>query len=516
MSTFTYTIALRDNATNLYVTSSIIAPFYPPTSQPFSASIVDNTYVIQTDSSTFTGLNVDRSTNGIVYRTANGRIVTISRNKQSLFEPVLEYPPGIGTEFIASSQTLKFSLFQYLSDTLTIFTPQFVAEILTEFEKEQTNRTGARATTYEATDIILASGGIQPPTNGFRIKTPGYSDLTIFAETQTGVPIKPVQGSIDLGVQRVQRVQADTEKEVTSFQQVDSAAINANAPSQERAKGLDKLGQILQKKGATLQKTLIKAIVAQITAFGISNIKELIEGKVDISKLPRICPTQQKILQLIALRDRYTTQLNTYYTNITGLSKGLTGTQQVSEAIATVITITSATRQAANAALAFVPVTPGAVPSSINILKDLEDIIKPRLDKILKTIQTLSSAVAFISAILIVIIQLLRLLDILIQLCAQDLGVPYQAINTELALLGGNTLSDLQNSTSTVDNTYKGFKFEILQDTANSTKYPLRYAVGKDKYGVILLKSEASFTPNPNILIDELKFIIDRDNLSAE
>lgn len=419
MSTLTYTIALRDNATNLYVTSSTIAPFYPPTSQPFSASLIDNTYTIQADSTTFSGLR----------------------------------------------QT-----------------------------------TSATQNSY-----------------GFRIQTEGYVELALFAQTTSGVPILPTsEGVIDLGVQRIQRVQANTEKEVTSFQQVDSTAINANAPSQERAKGLDKLGQILQKKGATLQKTLVKAIVAQITAFGISNIKELIEGKVDINKLPRICPTQQKILQLIALRDRYTTQLNTYYTNITGLSKGLTGTQQVSEAIATVITITSATRQAANAALAFVPLTPGAVPSSINILKDLEDIIKPRLDKILKTVQTLSSAVAFVSAILIVIIQLLRLLDILIQLCAQDLGVPYQAINTELALLGGNTLSDLQNSTSTVDNTYKGFKFEILQDTANSTKYPLRYAVGKDKYGVILLKSEASFTPNPNILIDELKFIIDRDNLSAE
>lgn len=372
---------------------------------------------------------------------------------------------------------------------------------------------------YEITSIDSTFTGWRSDQSsfGFRIQTPGYAELTLFAEIAAGVPLTPTaEGLIDLGIQKLTRVQTNIQKETTSFQQVNSTAINTNAPSQEKAKGLDKLGQNLQKKAATLQKTLISAIVAEIAAFGISNIKQLAEGKIDISKLPKLCPTQDKILRLINLRDKYTTQLNTYYKNITGLSKGLTGTEQVSEAIATVISVTAATRQAANAALAFVPITPGAVPSGINILKDLEDIIKPRLDKILKTVQTLKSAIIFISSILIIIIQLLRMLDLLIQLCAQEVGVPYSAINAELAILGGNTISNLQNTTPTLDNSYKGFRFEILEETNNNTKYPLRYAVGKDKYGVILLKSEASFTPNPNVLIDELKFVIDRDNLSAE
>lgn len=517
----TYELSLRDNIENFNITGSIIYPYYPPTATAFSASIENNTYIIQTDSSSFVGWNVNRSTDGIVYRTVNGRIITISRNKQSLFEPVLEYPPGIGTEFIASSQTLKFPLFQYRSDNLTTFTPQFVAEILTEFEKEQTNRTGTRPTIYKTADIIPASGSLQPPTNGFRIKTAGYTDLIIFAEDSAGNRRVPTQeGIIDMGTFTLIRSEADAQKDIDSFQQVDSKTILKNTPQAEKPKGLNNLAQLLTQKSTTLKTILLTAIVPQITQFGISNIKELLEqeGNLDelLSKLPIKCPTPDKIQQLIVLRNKYTTQLNTFFESISRLSQSLTGSTQVSEALTTGLAVVSASRKAANIALGLLPVTPGAAPSAINLLKDLEDTIGPILTKISRTLGILTSTVAFVVGIISTIIQLLNLLDGLIFLCAQREGIPYEAINAELATLNNKIISDLQNSSQTQDNSYKGFKFELVLDTSVNFSYPKRYAVAKDKYGVILLKSQSSFTPNPNILIEELKFIIDRDNLSGE
>ena len=66
---------------------------------------------------------------------------------------------------------------------------------------------------------------------------------------------------------------------------------------------------------------------------------------------------------------------------------------------------------------------------------------------------------------------------------------------------------------------YKGFKFVIKEEnTANAPQVNgLRrhYAVAIDTNGVEVLKTDLSFTQNTEILIDQLKFIIDSQNLIA-
>jgi len=66
---------------------------------------------------------------------------------------------------------------------------------------------------------------------------------------------------------------------------------------------------------------------------------------------------------------------------------------------------------------------------------------------------------------------------------------------------------------------YKGFKFAIKEE--ENPKFVVRgfkrrYAVAINKRGVEALKSEYSFTLDPNDLIDQLKLIIDQRNLSAD
>jgi len=61
---------------------------------------------------------------------------------------------------------------------------------------------------------------------------------------------------------------------------------------------------------------------------------------------------------------------------------------------------------------------------------------------------------------------------------------------------------------------YKGFRLEIetkkYTDTVNQNR-----AVGLNASGVVLIASEFSFASDPNVLLNEIKFIIDRDNLKA-
>jgi hypothetical protein len=66
---------------------------------------------------------------------------------------------------------------------------------------------------------------------------------------------------------------------------------------------------------------------------------------------------------------------------------------------------------------------------------------------------------------------------------------------------------------------YKGFKFQIKEEqdprfTVRGT-IKRRYAVAINRQGVEVLKSEYSFTLDPNDLIDQLKLVIDKQKLQG-
>ena len=86
---------------------------------------------------------------------------------------------------------------------------------------------------------------------------------------------------------------------------------------------------------------------------------------------------------------------------------------------------------------------------------------------------------------------------------------------------GENGTSSLINNPDqfgTITQTYKGFKFAIREE--NNPKLTVRgnkrhYAVAIDTNNVEVLKSESSFTLDPEDLLETLKIIIDRNNLIA-
>ena len=65
---------------------------------------------------------------------------------------------------------------------------------------------------------------------------------------------------------------------------------------------------------------------------------------------------------------------------------------------------------------------------------------------------------------------------------------------------------------------YKGFKFAIKEEQNQAFVVKgnkRRYAVAIDRYGVEIIKSELSFTLDPNDLIEQLKLVIDQRNLQG-
>ena len=142
--------------------------------------------------------------------------------------------------------------------------------------------------------------------------------------------------------------------------------------------------------------------------------------------------------------------------------------------------------------------------------------LQPKLQKILKLVASLSVILAIANTILEN--EISKLNDLIERLKAINALLDDQAnLN-----LNEQQLADLSNTFLPIDNNefeeYKGFKFKIKeeQNIAFVVKgNKRRYAVAIDHDGVEVIKSELSFTLDPQDLIDQLKLVIDQRNLQG-
>jgi hypothetical protein len=97
-----------------------------------------------------------------------------------------------------------------------------------------------------------------------------------------------------------------------------------------------------------------------------------------------------------------------------------------------------------------------------------------------------------------------------IQIVQNTLGIELIPLSDEIKNISSIQIQSEQNE----NNTYNGFIIQIEEIPFND-KINRKRAIGIDKNGVKLIQTELSFTTNNQTLINELKFIIDRDNLKA-
>jgi hypothetical protein len=254
-----------------------------------------------------------------------------------------------------------------------------------------------------------------------------------------------------------------------------------------------------------LIQQLIPSITQITSETGIQNI-----GQPNM-KMPGSCLPQTELQEILNLRNNLINKLNTTSKTIELLSKPVDVLNTVVTTTSTILDTTKIARTAANVALGLLPVTPGAAPAAINTLEDLINVLDPQIQTAKNSITSISSALDYANNIIFKILNLLKIIDTYLTQC----GIPSSNLSPTNDYI--NTVEQQYTKSQELPTTsqiYNGFTLDIVEEPFSPTVKRIK-AVARNSQGIILLQTPLSFTTLPQILITELKLIIDKSNLKA-
>jgi len=301
-----------------------------------------------------------------------------------------------------------------------------------------------------------------------------------------------------------------------------------DVPANLRAKGIQSFPELFNVIGKSLAKLMFTSLAVATKEAGLEYAEakqaELLQklGVTDLTEVdPELikqtfCPTQESLDNIIGKRNSMVTYLNNQQERINNLKKPIEASGEIIDFAQKTSTNIKAVTAIVNAGLALIPLAVFGNPviSFVNILNTIKETILvdndnvPRIPKLQGAISNVNIPLNQLSRLITKIVLELGKIDGIINLCRPEAEL--DSLTPEvLATVAIQLSSDLA---TTDDNLYKGFRLEIetrpYTDTVNQNQ-----AVGKNQSGIILIRTDWSFASDPNVLIRELQFKIDTENL---
>ena len=259
-----------------------------------------------------------------------------------------------------------------------------------------------------------------------------------------------------------------------------------------------------------IKTKLIPLVITLLLSFGISKLSQ---------KNRKTCPSPDALRDVIRTRNRVVRQLNQMFKMIvinSALAFAFRSLAQILKGVRLAmdgLSIPQATGIfPAKDFGGLIAAAPYSMTAKLQHINDELEKLEEKSEGISKA--TLVSLV-FVIAGTATVVLLLKSIDQMTQECAEENGVTdleLTAINQELLDLSEEEAED---GNPVVGNT-NGFIFSVETDNSNPVgTLKRRFAVGKDSRGITLLKGEPSFSSSDQILIDELVFYIQQNDLKA-
>lgn len=290
---------------------------------------------------------------------------------------------------------------------------------------------------------------------------------------------------------------------------IDINAINNATPEDAKAKGIQKFGKLILNAGLKFANTITPRVVKEIE-----------------SKFPQgECPSKEEVDKAIALRENIVNQANQISSNLDNFSKIVLGVANfITVAIAIVkgIKRAKAILSGVSTGLSVFPIPNpflnqvlGALNSTVGILDEIAQnatftpIGKQRLVPLKAGVDGAAISISLANSFIADFVDQLSKLDAKIGEC--DASTVLSPLDPQL-LLTAELQKQADNSPNGTG--YKGFVIEI-EEVPFSPTVNRKRAIGLNQDNIKLIETPLSFATNENILKEELKFIIDRDDLKA-
>ena len=244
----------------------------------------------------------------------------------------------------------------------------------------------------------------------------------------------------------------------------------------------------------SISQLFIKQI-AQLKSRVISSIEEL------LLRFINGCPINDELQNIIIIKNQLVTSINQLENTINQIDLLTTPIENSLPIIENSINV-----------IKLLPIPTSPLPISVGFITTFSDILtllKQNIQQFKGQISSFTTIKNYINNTLILLSTNLQILDNLILTCAIEQNLD---TNNLLNQLDSSLIQNIQQNN--IDS-YKGFTFEIKYDEGNKIDVPLRYAVALNSRGNVVLRGESSYSSRVDVLINELKFIIDRDNLKA-
>ena len=272
-------------------------------------------------------------------------------------------------------------------------------------------------------------------------------------------------------------------------------------PRDLKQQGLERLSTLILNKGIQIKDQ----IEPQLTEKILNKLNSVADN---------VCLPSNQLDPLIILRNNIVDQLNKIGLSLDIAIRTIGITNNT---LNTLLTIAASIRDAKPAAIAAAatPVTGSPFASLVLNLNEILDRLKyddlgnPKLQKIKVALDLSAPAISIAAVFISQTIITLDSIDSILKRCAPNSTLT----STNEGLV---QISQQQNQAETTINQelYNGFVIRI-EEIPFSPTVTRRRAIGINQSGISLIQTELSFTTNPEILINELKLIIDRDNLKA-